>query len=87
MNQEGREDSHPRLSSEELNEVIEQLCHSKAKEFRMFGYEQVTGEDIWHCVSSRYTEGIPALYKVVNDILSLKSTTFMNWLTMQIYKR
>lgn len=74
------------LSEGELNHVIEELCLSKAEEFQLLGYEQVTGKDIWNCVSVKYTEGIPQLHRVVNDILSLKVTGFMNWMTMNAYK-
>ncbi|SDI13007.1 post-transcriptional regulator [Paenibacillus naphthalenovorans] len=72
---------------EELNRVIEDLCRSKAQEFRMLGYEHVTGQEIWECVSDKYNKtGIPPLHRIVNDILSLKVTQFMNWMTMSIYK-
>lgn len=74
------------LSNEELTEVIEQLCHSKADEFQLIGYEHAKANDIWQCVSSRYKQGMPKLHVIVNDILSLKATQFMNWLTMQAYK-
>ncbi|WP_310942890.1 post-transcriptional regulator [Paenibacillus doosanensis] len=75
------------LSDDELNEVIESICTSKAEEFRMIGYEHVTGKDIWECVSDKYRKtGSPPLHRVVNDILSLKVTSFMNWMTMSIYK-
>lgn len=72
---------------EELNGLIENLCKSKAEEFRMLGYEHVTGQDIWECVSDKYQKtGVPALHKIVNDILSLKTTQFMNWMTLQVYR-
>lgn len=72
---------------EELNAVIEELCRSKAEEFRMLGYEHVQGSDVWDCVSARYAKtGQPALHKIVNDILSLKSTQFMNALTLNAMK-
>jgi hypothetical protein len=75
------------LTDAELNEVIADICNSKAEEFRMLGYEQVIGRDIWECVNDRYHKtGTPPLHKVVNDILSLKVTQFMNWMTMSIYK-
>lgn len=75
------------MSDEELSEVIEDICRSKAEEFRMLGYEQVTGKDVWECVSDKYRKtGIPSLHRIVNDILSLKATQFMNWMTMSIYK-
>jgi hypothetical protein len=76
---------HP-LTVQELNEMLEQLCESKAEEFALLGYDQVTGKEIWECVSSRYKKGYPALYVIVNDILSLKPDKFMNWLLMQAYK-
>ncbi len=76
------EEVQEEMSTEELNATIEQLCISKANEFRMLGYDQVTGLDIWHCVSSKYKE-IPPMHKLVNDILSLRSTKFMNWLIIK----
>ena len=66
---------------------IKMLCKSKAEEFRMIGYEHVTAKDIWNCVSSKYEkEGTPPVYKIVNDILSLKVTGFMNFMTMAAYR-
>ncbi|WP_308862170.1 post-transcriptional regulator [Paenibacillus radicis (ex Xue et al. 2023)] len=75
------------LSEIELNEVIENICNSKAEEFRMLGYEHVTGREVWECISDKYKKtGVPRLHQIVNDILSLKVTSFMNWMTMSIYK-
>ncbi|MNI19473.1 Post-transcriptional regulator ComN [compost metagenome] len=75
------------ISSIELNEVIESLCLSKVEEFKLIGYEHVSGKEIWDCVSDKYQKkGIPPLHQIVNDILSLKSTQFMNWMTMSAYK-
>ncbi len=71
----------------DLEQVIEQLCNSKAAEFGMLGYDQVSGQDIWECVSDKYQKtGNPPLHQIVNDILSLKSTRFMNWNTMRMYR-
>jgi hypothetical protein len=74
------------LTEAELNELIEGLCNSKAEEFHMLGYEQVTGRDIWECVSDGYRKGTPRLHRLVNDILTLKVTQFMNWNTMNVYR-
>jgi len=72
---------------EEMNAMIEQLCMSKAEEFRLIGYEHVNGQDIWECVSDKYhKKGTPPLYQVVNDILSLKVTQFMNYITLNMYR-
>lgn len=77
----------PELTEEQLNESFERLCQSKAEEFWLIGYEHVTGADVWNCVSYSYVKkGVPPLHRIVNDILSLKVTSFMNWLTMSIYR-
>ncbi|MDP5272769.1 post-transcriptional regulator [Chengkuizengella sp. 2205SS18-9] len=75
------------LNEQELSQTIEELCLSKAEEFRMLGYDKVTGHEIWQCISEKYSKnGVPHLHKIVNDILTLKVTAFMNWLTMNAYK-
>lgn len=75
------------MSKQHLNEAIEGLCLSKAEEFRLIGYEHVTGSDIWECVSQKYDkEGFPPMYQLVNDILSLKATQFMNYMTISAFR-
>ncbi|GIP20804.1 MULTISPECIES: post-transcriptional regulator [Paenibacillus] len=75
------------ITEAQLLESIEQLCRSKAEEFQLIGYEHVTHSDIWDCVSSKYEKaGIPPLYQLVNDIMSLKATQFMNYLTLSAYR-
>jgi len=75
------------MDEAELNDTIAQLCLSKAEEFKMIGYDQVTGADVWECVSDKYhKKGVPALHAIVNDILSLKITQFMNYITLSMYK-
>jgi Post-transcriptional regulator len=74
------------LRDEELMKCIEDLCNSKAEEFRMYGYQDVTGEQIWACVSENYRRGWPRLNRLVNDIISLKVNRFMNWLMLSAYK-
>ncbi|OCT14966.1 hypothetical protein A8709_12610 [Paenibacillus pectinilyticus] len=83
----GSDEENKGLSDLELNETIENLCLSKVEEFNLLGYEHVTGKDIWDCVSDKYRKtGLPPLHQIVNDILSLKSTAFMNWMTISMYK-
>lgn len=75
------------LTDEEITRMIEQLCASKAEEFRLLGYEHVTPQEVWECVSEKYAKsGMPRLHRIVNDILSLKVTTFMNWVTLVAYR-
>jgi hypothetical protein len=72
---------------DEKGHTIRELCVSKAEEFRMLGYDQVTGQDVWNCVCDKYIKtGEPLLHKMVNDILSLKVTSLMNWMTLSVYK-
>ncbi|CAM4366899.1 post-transcriptional regulator [Paenibacillus tarimensis] len=79
--------SEQSLTDEELTMLVESLCESKAEEFRLIGYEHVTGREVWDCVSEKYSRtGMPALHQIVNDILSLKTTQFMNFLTLGAYK-
>lgn len=70
----------------ELEQAVEQLCANKAEEFHLYGYDHVTSEDIWQCVSEAYGDTLPPLHRLANDILSLKVTAFMNWMTMNAYK-
>jgi hypothetical protein len=70
---------------QELYAQVSGLCESKAEEFALLGYDNVKAEDIWECVCSGYKE-IPPMYRLVNDILSLKVTKYMNWLMVQMYR-
>lgn len=74
------------LNEDELMQSIEELCNSKAEEFCFYGYENITGEQIWACVSESYRRGWPRLNRLVNDIMSLKANRFMNWLMISVYK-
>lgn len=84
MMNDGHDEATAVLREEEFEEIVGELCRSKAEEFAMLGYENVTGEEIWACVSEKYKQGMPRLHQVVNDILSLKTTQFMNWMTMNV---
>jgi len=79
-------DSGTELGQEELNRFVEQLCETKAEEFRLLGYDQVAGPDVWECVSDKYRKGMPALHQIVSDILSLRVTQFMNYITLNLYR-
>jgi len=69
-----------------LNQSIERLCEMKAKELMLLGYEDIQPKDIWLCVRDKMKNEDWPLHRIVNEILSLKPTRFMNWLTMQVYK-
>jgi hypothetical protein len=80
-------DAEEKLTARQLEEQLERLCQSKAEEFRLLGYEHVDSREIWECVYDAYRKkGIPPLYQVVNDVLSLKATEFMNWCTLNAFR-
>lgn len=70
----------------DMEQVIKQLCINKVEEFKLYGYEHVTSREVWMCVSEGYKGTLPPLYQLANDILSLKPTKFMNWMTVKAYK-
>jgi hypothetical protein len=67
---------------EELAEVI----NSKVEEFHFLGYDRVTTDEIWDCLKKRkwkkYKEE-KMLHQLVNDVLSLSPSEFMNYLTIE----
>lgn len=70
------------------DQTIKELCQSKAEEFKLVGYEHVSAEEVWACVSTPYQKtGVPAVHQLVNDILTLKATKFMNYMMMSIYRQ
>ncbi|NGQ94261.1 hypothetical protein G3578_03615 [Brevibacillus sp. SYP-B805] len=73
------------LTEDELFLQVYNLCKSKAEEFGLLGYENITAKDVWECVSAGYKE-LPPIHRLVNDILSLKITKYMNWQMMNIYR-
>jgi hypothetical protein len=85
--QEQALEEEPPLSAEELSLMIEELCHMKAEEFSFLGYKNITGKEVWECVSSRYKKGMPPLHQIVSDILSLRVNAFMDWALLSMYKR
>ncbi len=68
-----------------IETAIEQMCNIKADEFRLIGVK-ARGPMIWKCVSSKYRRGYPGFHQITNDILSLKSTVYMNWLLIESQK-
>ncbi len=63
------------------------LC--KKNEFHVLGYEKTTEEDIWNCLEKvvwKKSDPEKRMYEVVSDILQLKVTTYMTYLTMDIYE-
>lgn len=61
------------------------ICEAKAEEFRLLGYEKVTGPQVWECAVSRI-KGRVALHDLVGTVLGLQVQQFMTFTTMNAYK-
>lgn len=74
---------------EDMKTVVEPALQSKAEEFHFLGYESVTKEEIWGCVmiKAKKKKAEVNLHGLVGLILALSLTDFMNWLTIEAYKR
>ncbi|WP_202080185.1 post-transcriptional regulator [Caldalkalibacillus salinus] len=69
-----------------LRERVDTVLRGKAEELHLLGYDAVTTDDIWACVTSKYKREWPMFHQIVNDIYTLKPAILMNWLTTQAYK-
>ena len=67
----------------EWKPTILPFLESKVEEFHMMGYNQATMEDIWNCLVQKVWKGEPEkrIYQVVADIMHLKSSTYLSYLT------
>ncbi|MDN4526264.1 post-transcriptional regulator [Fictibacillus fluitans] len=74
---------------EELKDQVEPALKSKTEEFHFLGYESVTSGEIWDCVMQKAQKKKMEvrLHVLVSLILHLSLTDFMNWLTIEAYKR
>ncbi|MDQ0339525.1 hypothetical protein J2S00_002313 [Caldalkalibacillus uzonensis] len=69
-----------------LKKKLDEVLASKVDELRLLGYEEVSKDEVWDCVTSKYKGEWPPLHRLVNDIYGLKATDLMNWLTVGAYQ-
>ena len=65
------------------------VLQSKVEEFHMLGYDRVTEQEIWTCLKSKKWKQFPEeikIHQLVNDVLTLSTSDYMTYLTMQAYK-
>ncbi len=70
-------------------EQLQIVIDSKVDEFKIVGYDRVTADDIWNCLKSKKwkkVNGDVKLHQLVNDVLTLSTSDYMNYLTMEAYK-
>ncbi|WP_062049759.1 post-transcriptional regulator [Bacillus sp. JCM 19034] len=68
-------------------EEVEPALRSKVDEFHLLGYDRATKEEVWKCVLYQLRKKKEFIHKhaFVNHILTLKSQTYMTWLTIHAY--
>lgn len=69
-------------------EDMEPVLTSKVEEFHLLGYDKATKEEIWNCVTERLRKKktyIP-FYMFTDELLNLKASIYMTWLTVHSYK-
>lgn len=78
--------THPFISASK--ELIQPVLSSKMEEFYMLGYEEVTENDLLSYLEMKKwkKEKELSLHQVVNDILSVKITQVMSYVTIESYK-
>jgi hypothetical protein len=80
-------DTEVALSDAQLSLFLHDICAAKAEEFRWLGYAAIRAVDVWLCLQERYAkDGLPTLHILVEDIISLQVTEYMNWTTLSLYK-
>lgn len=70
-------------------EQLKIVIDSKVEEFRVLGYDRVTTKDVWECLKVKKWRKVDQelkLFQLVNDVLSLSTSDYMTYLTMQAYK-
>ncbi|MBM7620418.1 hypothetical protein JOC95_002271 [Bacillus tianshenii] len=64
------------------------VLKSKLEEFQLFGYDKVTEDELWECLT-RKTWKRPEtkmLHQLVNDVYGLSVTDYMSYITIEAYK-
>src|SRR5699024_11115522 len=58
--------------------------YSKQNEFRLIGYQEVTTEEIWKCLTEKVWKGNPKkrLHEITKDIFHLSTSTYMSYMTV-----
>lgn len=67
---------------------VEPALQSKMEEFKLLGYDRVTMEELWDCLQVKKwkKKEDKQLHEVVADILSLKVSEYMSYLTIEAFK-
>ncbi|MFS0775838.1 post-transcriptional regulator [Neobacillus sp. 3P2-tot-E-2] len=62
---------------------------SKLEEFRLLGYQEVTESGLWEFLTRKKWKKVKEdirLYKIIDDILTVKVSDYISFTTIQTYK-
>jgi hypothetical protein len=64
------------------------ILKSKVEELHLLGYDRATEDEVWKCIlkKRRKKKEETQLHELINDILSLPPSAYMNWLTAESLK-
>ncbi|WP_070120779.1 post-transcriptional regulator [Bacillus marinisedimentorum] len=69
---------------------LEPVLQSKAEEFELYGYDEVTVSEIWECMLKKKWRkqniADKMVHELVADVYSLKIGEFMSFMTVEAYK-
>jgi hypothetical protein len=78
------------MNWEEVREYVQPAILSKVEEFHIFGFNRATEDEVWQCLKKKKwkkEESPKPVRELVNDILSLSTGMYMNFVTNEAYKQ
>jgi hypothetical protein len=76
------------IISDEQKTIIQPVIESKLEEFHLIGYEDVTEAELWGYLNQKKWKKRQefSLHQVVSDVLTVKITDVMSYVTIESYK-
>lgn len=76
------------IISDEQKAIIQPVIESKLEEFHLIGYEDVTEVELWAYLNQKKWKKRQefSLHQVVSDVLTVKITDVMSYVTIESYK-
>ncbi|MGJ7920586.1 post-transcriptional regulator [Neobacillus sp. LXY-4] len=72
-----------------FRELVNPVLKSKAEEFKILGYQEVTEQELWGYLTNKKwkkTKEEIRLYEIVQDILSVQIGQYMSYATVEAFK-
>lgn len=88
-NHYGRGKEMEKNKVEDFRQKLKPFLKSKLEEFYLCGYDQFSEEELWTFLITKKWKKIEEvkLHRLVEDIMSVKAADFMNYTTIEFYKK